>query len=168
MKNEKNKGFTLLEILLYIALAALLFSAIAFLFISSMRVSERTRTINEVEWQGTEAMQIILAEVRSASGINSPATGTTAALLSLSSASSTKNPIIIDSSSSTLRIKSGLGNYLNLISGKIRLVDLQFSNPSQINTKGVIKIQFTLGYDNPNLVYEYDYQKTFYGSASLR
>lgn len=169
MRRKNNqKGFTLIEILLYIGLAALLLASISAFFSLIIRSRVKSQTVSEVEQQGTQIMQIITQTIRSAENINSPSAGSSSSSLSLDAAGSGADPTIFDTDSGTARIKEGSGSVVSLNNSRIQISNLDFSNLSHSGTPGSIKVRFTLTHQNPGGRNEYDYSKTFYGTASLR
>jgi len=154
------KGFTLVELLLYVSIVAvvILFAA-AFLSLL-MQSRLKNQTIAEVEQQGVQVMQTITQTIRNADTINSPAQGETAASLSIDST-------IFDLSSGVIRITQG-GTPISLTNFQVTASSLSFYNLSRTDTPGTIRIQFTLAFVNPSGRNEYDYSKTFYQTATLR
>ncbi len=142
MKNNR-KGFTLIELLLYVSIVgAIIFSVAGFLSLL-MQSRVKNQTIAEVEQQGVSVMQIITQTGRNATDINF----TTA----------------FDLSSGTIR-----ENTIALTSSRVTASGLTFTNLSRTGTPGTVRVQFTLTHINPSGRNEYDYAKTFYGSASRR
>jgi len=63
--NKQNKnGFTLVEILLYVACASLLLLALSFLWIELLAARGRQQAIIEVNEQGTALVRMINQEIR--------------------------------------------------------------------------------------------------------
>lgn len=79
-----------------------------------------------------------------------------------------KTPTVFNVSSTTFQMKEGVENSISLTSQKLIVSELLFSNLSAMDAPEIVKFQFTLIYVNPSGRNEYDYTKTFYGSASLR
>lgn len=165
---RKRKGFTLVEILLYVAVAGSIVFSITILFLTTLDSKTHNRTIAEVEQEGIQVMQNITQTIRNASFISSPSQGTSAAAVSLSVPDSSKNPTIFDVSGNTIRVKRGAATAVNLTSSNVIVSGINFSNLTQTGTNGTIRIQFTLTHINPGNKQPYDYSKTFYGSASIR
>lgn len=140
---QPNKGFTLIELLLYVSIVgAIIFSVAGFLSLS-MQSRVKNQTIAEVEQQGVQVMQIITQAGRNTTDIN------------FTSA--------FDLSGGVIR-----QNSLALTNSRVVASALTFQNLSRAGTPGTIRIQFTLTHVNPSGRNEYDYIKTFYGSATLR
>lgn len=166
--NQITKGFTLLELVLSIALVSLLVGIISIFFTTMTRTQTKNQTILEVEGQGVAAMQIITQTIRNAISVNTPISGSSAASLSLAVSNTAKNPTIFDVSENALRIKEGSAAPTPLTNSRIAVSGLTFQNLSAPDTSGIIRVTFTLSYVNPNNTSEYDYSKTFIGSASLK
>lgn len=162
------KAFTLIEILLYISIfSVLVFTFSAFLtLIFQSRV--KFQTVSEVDQQGLQVSRLITQTVRNAKKINLPIQGASGDTLSLDLEDPLKTPTIFNSSGTNLQIKEGTDAIVPLTSSVITVSGLSFQNVSKNNTSGTMKFQFTLTYINNSGRNEYDYTKTFYGSASLR
>lgn len=161
-------GFTLVEILLYIAITGIILMSVSFFLSLLLESRVKNQTIAEVEQSGVQVMQIIQQTARDSKLINSPVAGSSAPSCSLAIGDSAKNPTVYDLSSGSIRVKEGTGQAINLTSDRLSASDLLFSNLSRGEVGGILRIQFTLTHKNPGGRNEYDYSKTFYGSASLR
>ena len=162
MQINKHGGFTLIELLLYIILAVIVLTAVSALFFLLLQTQAKNQTIAEVEQQGMQIMQIITQKIRNAAIINTPIQGTSSISLSIEAA-----PIIFDESNGILRITEN-GITTPLTSSRLIVSNLNFYNLSLTATPGIIRISFTLTRANPEGKNEFEYSKTFYGSASLR
>lgn len=168
MKKIPNHGFTLIELLLYVSiLGAMILSVSAFLPLF-MESRVKNQTISEVEQQGVQMMQATTQTVRNATTINTPTQGLSSTSLSVNVADSAKNPTIFDLSSGVIRMKEGGGSPVSLTNLKVVVSNLSFQNLSRTDTPGTVRIQFTITHVNPGGRQEYNFSKTFYGSATLR
>lgn len=165
---NNQRGFTLVELLLYVAIASVMFLAIS-VFLSVLLQSRiKNQTIAEVEQQGFQVMQIITQTVRNANIINTPAQGASAPSLSINAYAIGNNPTIFDLAGGTIRITEGVGSAVSLTNSRITASALAFQNLSRAGTPGTIRIQFTLTHLNPEGRNEYSFTRTFIGSATLR
>ncbi|HLD30985.1 MAG TPA: prepilin-type N-terminal cleavage/methylation domain-containing protein [Patescibacteria group bacterium] len=170
---EKNKikyssGFTIVELLLYVAISSVMLLTIS-LFLQTLLESKiKNQTVAEVEQQGLQAMQMITQTARNADAINSPARGASASLLSINTYIINNNPTIFDLFGGAIRVKEGVVAAVPLTNSRVIASALDFQNLSRADTPGTIRIQFTLTHINPENKNEYDFSKTFIGSASLR
>lgn len=138
-----KKGFTLIELLLYVSIVgAIIFSVAGFLSLS-MQSRVKNQAISEVEQQGIQVMQVITQAGRNAANVNF----TTA----------------FDLLDGAIR-----ENTIALTNSRVIASNLTFTNLSRTGTPGTIRIQFTLTHINPSGRNEYDFNKTFYGSTTLR
>ncbi len=161
-------GFTLIELILYIAIASILivFSSV---FIQSLMVSKtKNQTMMEVEEQGVQTLDILTQVIRNAQNINSPSAGESAAELSLAVDDPSKSPAVFDVSQNTLRLKEGNASAVSLTGNRVRVSGVEFRNLSRPGTPGIIRVQLTLSSASTGLGQEYQYSKTFYASAALR
>jgi len=166
--NNYQKSFTLIELLLYVSIIwTVILSMAGFLFLL-MQSRVKNQTIAEIEQQGIQVVQIITQVGRNAEAINSPSQGTSASSLSFDVVAAANDPTVFDLSTGTIRITEGTGSPVSLTNSRITASDLTFQNLSHPSTPGTIRIQFTLTYNNPSGRNEYNYNKTFYGTASLR
>ena len=167
-KNTKNRGFTLIELLLYVGIASIIL-LITSLFLSTLLQSRiKNQTIAEVEQQGMQVMHVITQTLRNADTIISPTVGTSATSLSVNTYTAGNNPTILDISGGVIRITEGVASAVALTNSRITASGLTFQNLSRVSTPDTVRIQFTLTRVNPEGRNEYNFSKTFYGSASLR
>lgn len=168
-RTEASKqGFTLIEIMLYVGIVSVIIPIFSVAMITFLESKVKNQTIAEVEQNGAQVMSEITQAIRSADAINSPVPGDSAVSLSLVMADSGKNPTLFDLSGSDIQIKEGADSPINLSSSRVVLSGLNFSNLSRAETVGTVRVQFTLSHINPGGRNEWDYSRTFYGSASAR
>jgi len=161
---QKNKkAFTLIELLLYISIAGVMILSISIFLFTVLQSRVKNQTIAEIEQQGTQVMQIITQTIRNSSSIISPSQGNNSTSLEVDN---NGTPTNFDLSGGIIRVNEGM--VVNLTNSRITVSGLDFYNLSQDNTIGTIRIQFTLTHINPAGRNEYNYSKTFYGSASLK
>src|SRR5580692_3516453 len=84
-----RRGFTLVELLIYISISAIVLMALANFFALLFYAQVNDRIIANVQEQGTAAMELMTQTIRDASAITTPATGTTATSISLAGTTST-------------------------------------------------------------------------------
>ena len=113
-------------------------------------------------------MEQITQTIRNASGITSPAAGSSASSLTVTVPTPSFSPTVFSLASGVLQIKEGTGATVSLTNSKVQVTGLTFTNLSASGTNGIVRVSFTLSRVNPNNRNEYDYQKTFITSASLR
>jgi Tfp pilus assembly protein PilW len=166
-QGKLNYGLTLIELLIYISITGILMATISSFFYMMYDARVKNQTINEVEQQGIQVMQLVTQTIRNADGIISPAQSASNASLMLDVAGSSYNTAF-DLGGNTLRVTENNGAPVNLTSSRIIASSLVFDNLSRNNTPGLIRARFTLSHINPGGKSRYEYSKTFYGSAGLR
>ncbi len=165
---NKNSGFTLVELLLYISIASIIVFTSASMLQFTLQSRVKNQTIAEVEQEGAQVMQLITQTIRNGTLINSPTIGNSGASLSVNVVTGSNSPTVFDLSSSAMRIKEGAGVAVNLTSSKVTVSNLNFQNLSRAGTPNTIRVSFTITYTNSSGRNEYSYTQKFYGSASLR
>ena len=69
---NNNKGFTLLELLIYIAVIALIITAVSAMLLWGVRSRAKAKVMDEVTRQADSAMTIMLREIREAGSVYTP------------------------------------------------------------------------------------------------
>lgn len=166
--NQTKEGFTLIELLLYISLAAVILLTVSLFLSMLLNARAKNQVVAEVDQQGAQVMQLITQTIRNAEAINSPTQGNQVNSLSLDVVDAANDPTIFDLVANTIRISEGVSVPVVLTSARIIVSNLIFYNLTRNNTQGTIRIQYTLTHINPGSRNEFDYSKTYYGSATLR
>ena len=162
---QVQKGFTLIEVLLYITLVVVLMGALGITFFVTLQSGEKNEALLEVERQGAFVMDMIIEDIREARAIITPATSTTDTTLSFDTASTTLNPtqyLFIDS---TLYKQQG-GGIQEPLTHTIMVNEVSFENITAPDAPSTLRIMLRL--TGEDLVSSQEYQRTFYGTATLR
>ena len=166
--SSKQSGFTLIELLLYLAISSLiLLTAIMFLW-TLLEARVKNQTIAEVEAQGRQVIEQITQTVRNAEAITSPGVGSSGGTLTLDVVDSGDDPTVFTTTGGVVTISEGGGSAVSLTNDLVSVSGLAFENLSRTDTPGALKISFTISYQSDSNLNQYDYTKTFYGTASLR
>lgn len=160
-------GYTLIELLLYIAIVGSLLTVITTFFGTAVDARVKGQTISEVDDQGTAVMDQITQSIRNAVSVTTPSTGSSGSTLTLAESGTGVNPTVYSLSGSTLQIKEGTTAAIPIASGIIQISNLTFTNLARGGTPGIVQISFTISRLNPSNRNQYDYQKTFTGSAEV-
>lgn len=164
----KQKGFTLVELLLYTALIGMVVLTAAVLLSVMQKQKIRDQVIREVEEQGLASMQVMTQTIRNSTLINSPAASASAGILSINVPTAGLSPTTFGLSSGSITMTEGSNPAVNLTSGKVVVSGMNFANLSRGGSFGTIRIQYTVSYNNPGGIADFNYSKLFTGSASLR
>jgi len=169
MNHKENKGFTLVELMIYITMVAgILIVATSFAW---NVINNRTKSfaIQEVEENGRFIMDKITRTAQGAQSITLPLAGATGSAMDLiiESAPVTTADFILNSEH--LQMSDNGGPYLNLNSNNVRVTSLEFKNLSSTDgrTKN-IKIILSLEHVNPENRQEWKYSNSFETTIELR
>jgi Tfp pilus assembly protein PilW len=165
---KKGEGFTLVELILYLAIASMIV-VFASVFIHNLLESKiKNQAILEVEEQGVQTLNFVTQAIRNSQGINAPAAGESSSDLSLAVDDAAKSPTVFDVSQEALRVKEGDITAIPITSNRVWVDEIVFRNLSRDGTPGIVRIELTLSYASEGQTQAYQYSKTFYASASLR
>lgn len=163
MKNSK-KGFTLVEILLYIAILSTMILLILGFLTMAMNLKVKNETITEVDYQGAYIMSLILNRVKNAENISFPEKGSSSDELIFNSGES---EIIINAIGGVVYIKEGENDMININNNYVSISNLSFNNLGSEETSDSIQIIFEIERVNETGRMEYHFQRSFRGAASL-
>ncbi len=168
MKYTYQRGYTLIDLLMYIAIVGSLLIAVTMFAALSTESRVKNQSVSEVNSQGSAAMDYMTQAVRNADTISAPVAGATASSLTVTVPTSSLSPTIFDLSGGALRVKEGTAAAIALTNSKVQISALNFKNLTRPSTPGIVQISFVVSRTNPNGKNEYDYQKTFTSSIALR
>jgi len=167
-----RRGFTFIETIIYTAIVGIVVLGFVIFTLSSSGSNIKTYSAQEVQSNSRMALNIISQKIRSATGINAVSSifDVDPGVLSLSMASSSKNPTIIDlnENDGLLRIKEGNNSSVDVTSKKVKINNLIFSNFVSSSQKENIGIQMTVEYNNPSNDVRYNYSQHLQTSVSIR
>lgn len=164
-RRQSRPGMTLVELLIYIAIAGILLGSIMMLETTIMQARQRTQAQVTVEEQGVAAMTTIANLIRNSSAVVTPAIGATGSSLSLTMPTSAVSPSVIDVSAGILRLAEGATAPLGLTGGKVTATNLTINNLTPPSAPNVINVSVTLqaAWGNNQV-----YSRTFTTSAVRR
>jgi type II secretory pathway pseudopilin PulG len=167
---KSQQGYTLIELLLYVAMIGALLTTVTYFFGTVVDARVKNQTVTEVNDQGTALMDYVTQTVRNATAVTAPTTGVSASSLTLTVPTGSLSPTVFSLTGAapiTVQVKEGTGSLVPLTNDKVQVSGLTFKNLSRASTPGVVQISFTLSRVNPNGRNEYDYQKTFTTTAEV-
>lgn len=164
---QKFGGFTLIEMLLYVAIISILITAMISFSWDAIYGGVRSSTEQEVNQNTRLAAKRILYEIRNASGVNIVSGST----LNLSSSDSSRNPTVIDVSGGRLRIGYGASgpcptsSPCYLTSNQVTVSNLIFTN---LSSSPYENIKFSITVEATGGVQEFNKSETFIGAGEVR
>lgn len=171
MKQYNKKaitGFTLIEVLLYVAIVSIIFGGIMALLDATFKSRIRNEVIAEVERGGNMVMSIFAQHIRNARSITSPTASSTASAVTLAMTDASISPVVFRLSGGRIEMSERGFGTTTITSSRLTASSLSFFNLSRSTTPGAVRFQFVLDYANPDGVQEYNYRARFIGGASLR
>jgi len=109
-KNGKQSGYTLIELLVYVAIVGAVLTAVTAFFGTVVDARVKNQTILEVNDQGTALMDYITQTIHNASSITAPATGIAGPSLTLAVPTSSLSPTVFNLSGTPLGYSSDGGS----------------------------------------------------------
>jgi type II secretory pathway pseudopilin PulG len=168
-KFQSQKGFTLVELILYVSICSILLLTISSFLSFLLGARVRSQAITEVNQQGFQVMSMITQTIRNGRSVQVPSMGTSSSTLSITTLNALLNPTVFNLSRTTLQVKEGSKMALPLTNSRIRVSGLTFENVSSgSSTEKIIRISYTIDYINPAGRSEYAFTKAFTGSATIR
>lgn len=171
MKFKINSGFTLMEILIYVAVFSMiitvLFSFIVWLWHSNIKTQVMRETLANVEG----AMQRMTHEIRDAQSIYTPTTTSTQLSLEIlrylpeGESSSYLDFFLCETQ---LCLKKEAQDPIALTSDKVEIKNLSFSQVTAGTSTGSIQINLRAQYKNPQNLSEYQASVDVTSTVSLR
>lgn len=167
MQSSTQRGYTLIELLLYIALLGILLPGVVGFMGLAVETRVKNQSIAEVNDQGMAAMDYITQTLRNASSITAPAAAASAGSLTITVPTGSLSPTIFDINGTTLQVKEGSAAAVALTSDTVQISNLTFTNLTRSGTAGAVQVSFTVSRTNPAGRNEFEYQKTFTTTAEL-
>ncbi len=166
-----KKGFTLIEVLIYITIIGVVVSGFIVFALSINSSRSKTYVAQEVQANARTALDLISQKIRAATGVNvaSSTFDVDPGLLSLAMASSTQNPTIVDlnQDDGVLQITASTSNPVAITSDEVKVTNLVFTNLTPSGERGNIRIEITVEYAGDGSK-EYEYSQSLQTAVSLR
>lgn len=161
IKQNKYKGSSLIEILLYIGLTSTILLSITLAYTQILSIRAENRVNRELESQAAFVIDQIEREVLTAQNIVQPAANTTGSALELQLPSQTSNSLInINNSNVQLTKNDSVSN----LTSDLQVSDLLFTHRTLGTTPQLIDYSFTLRKNTDGKTYEVNYA----GTVSIR
>jgi len=171
IKNS-NDGFTLSEILIYVAIFMLMAGALISFVLTIVDIHTKSYVIQEVDANARMVMEVLSDRIRSSSGVteDSSVFDSDPGVLVLTMDDPAKDPTVfeLNADDGTLQITEGTGSAVNLTGSKVRVANLVFKNLSLPDLRNNIGIEITLEYNDTAGNRDYIYSNTLQTSVTLR
>lgn len=140
MKKKYKKGFTLVELLIFMGLLSIILFVLTDMLASSLEAGSQVYTFSHVQQDGRYILAKLIYDINQASAINTPARGSQSNVLQIVINGNTQTYLI---NSANLRLTNNGGDYL-LNSYDTEISNLNFNHIGNVGGKGTIQISFTV------------------------
>mgnify|MGYP001563713334 FL=1 len=148
-KEKSQKGFSLVELIVYIAIFAVVASAGVGILTIVLRVQSRETSSAEVAQQANFVMQTIQRLVRESSLIEMSA-GSGETVLKLRMKDAALDPILISSDTAAVYLKQGAGATTTLTSSQVKVDGLVFRKYQNPGAHDSVTVDLSLSYNTEN------------------
>ena len=167
---SKAKGFTFIEVAVYVAVLAMVFLAVISFFIWSIRVNKKAQAIQEVSTASRRAMEIMTQEIKEAQGLYVPTSSSTQlSLLTAKYLTSDEEDAYIDFylCSPRLCLKKEAQDPIAITPESVEITDLRFTQISSSSAPS-IQINLTLSSVQDYDLFGFQAQLSATSTASIR
>lgn len=138
----RQQGFTLIEMLLYAAIFMIVAGGMTLFAVAMLRSGEKADYQVEVSDNTRFLIQKMERIIQGATAINSPAVGGTSSTLSVNTASTSANPMVVDLANGVIRLKMASGTPEPLTNGFVNISSLSFRTYNYgTSTKNTIRFR---------------------------
>ena len=168
IKNLKFKinpnGFSLLETLLYLSLLTILVGGIVTFMYTMIEANIKVKTISTANDEASHTLTLMTQYIRNAQSVNSLSVDT----LSLNTFDTPNSPAVFSLVNNTIVLSLGGNGIVALTSPAVKVSNLTFTNVAVPNSKNLIKISFKMNSQTTSIKQEYNYEKTYEITTSVR
>jgi len=152
-----NKGFTLIEVLIYIAIIGIVITSFVTFALSIGNSRSQTYVVQEVHANARTALDLISQKIRSADDVVSPTEGNSESSLELS------NPNL------TFSVSNGVLNIGStaITSDEVNVSSVSFTNLAPLGERDNIRVQMTVECRGDGSK-EYEYSQSLQTAISIR
>ena len=147
---HSRKGYTLIELLVFLAIATVVVIAFIGILVVVVRLQARQSSAGSVQQESTALLQQLQYYVQNSSLINVPI-NTPTSTLSLRMSSSSLDPTAITLASGTVYLKLGNATATALTSSRVTVSNLLFVRHTNPPSHDTVSISFTMAYNTQNL-----------------
>lgn len=143
---NSRKAYTLIELLIFVAIFTVAIGAFIGMLVMSVRLQARQSSAGNVQQESSALLQQLQYYAQNSSLIDIPIdTATTTLRLRMSS--STLDPAIITLASGTIYLKQGSGTTTALTSNRVTVSNLSFVRHTNPPSHDTVSISFTMSYN---------------------
>lgn len=144
---KKQKGFTLIEVLIYIAVSAVMIVVVVGFARELLKVRNKITIVSKVEQNARYAMSRMVKEIREAQDVEVLDQNT----IILQAADVNRNPVIFDLGNGILYMKEGAGDLIAITGNDVKVGEVLFEDRTTPNSADIIKITLLITHPDTNL-----------------
>lgn len=164
---KSSAGFTLIEMIIYIAIIGIVISGFVSYSLSVSGARNKNYSVVTVQANGRTALEIFRQKIHQAETVVIPSYGATSTLLLLDMPGANPN-IIFSMLNGTLLMKEGSLATTTITEDNVLVSNLIFTNLAGNNERENIKIDLTVDYSMPVPDVRFDYSKSYRTAISTR
>ncbi len=165
---DAKKGFTLVEILLYAGIVAIMTTAISGMLGLSLQARVKNQVIESVESGSAIVLDDIATTIRNSDSVGLTTDGNGDAILTIDVFDAAKDPTIYQLSTGIMTKKEGAGTAIPISSSNILLDDFTATNQTPNGETGqIITFSFSSRYQSASSRPEFQYDKSFTSAAQI-
>ena len=161
-----KKGFTLIEVLIYITIIGVVVSGFIAFALSINQSRAKTYVVQEVQANTRTALGLISQKIRLAEDVVTPSEGNSTSTLILDMPDPDAN-LTFSVTDGVLGIAEGLGDPTAITSDEVNVSSLSLTNWAITGERDNIRVEMTIEYKNPSSK-EYECSQSSQTSVSIR
>lgn len=162
---REHKGFTLLEIVIYLAIVGVILSTLSLFLLQLLRVREKTNAISEVMASALLIENRLSEAVRHANDVDEAQSvfGSDPGILTLTMVDVARNPMVfsITADDGQMQVSQAGADPIAITPPDVRVTNLVFTNLTSPTDVGIIQVQFTVEATSSSGEKTFSYDQTF-------
>lgn len=167
IKNRKrNKGLTLIEFGIYIALSSVLIYSATDIGLNMLLSQARFRAMNEVTYNANFVLGHIQREARNAKEIVTPDKAEVGDILEI--LTNEGETVTLSTISNAIWMQRETDTPIRLSSDAVKVENLQFNNLSSTSSGDTLRVTLEINYEEESALKEFTFKEEYYSTVHLR
>ena len=142
--HKKQKGFTIIELLLYMSLSVIMVTLIGGVGVNVLSSITSAKVEEDLQYNALFVIEKIRTYMYDSVGIETPSITGTSSILTLTMSDPLKNPTVIESIEGSIFVQEGTGEPL-MLSGRNIITSAEFINVTPSGGAGTLRIELQMG-----------------------
>lgn len=166
--HTSQSGFTLVEILLYAGIVAIMTTAVSGMLALSLQARVKNQVIESVESGSAIVLDDIATTIRNSDSVGLTTDGNGDAVITVDVFDAAKDPTVYQLNSGVMTKKEGAGAAVDISSSNILLDNFTATNETPAGETGeIITFSFLAQYNGGSTRQEFQYDKSFTSAAQI-